>query len=435
MDAVWVTLAIAGALAVGIVLGWQAQSRFGHDDTAMLTRLAASEAAATALREQLDHERAQRQAVFDQARQEQAAQRERERRDSAVLAALAPVQETLSHMQRSVGTLERDRQAQFGALTEQLRRAQQSDEQLQALTASLAGALRSTSVRGSWGETQLRRLVEAAGMLHHVDFDLQVKLDVDGNAARPDMVVRLPGGKTLVVDAKAPLDAFLRAEAAAADAQTATHAAHAKAVRAHVDALAKRAYWAGLPQNPEFVVCFLPSEAMLAVALEADPALLEHAFSQRVALASPVSLWTVLRTVAFTWTQEDVSAQAQELFRLGNQLYERLATLSKHASDLRTGLERAVGAYNRFAGSLESRVLVTARRFPGIDATKLDAIVEPQPITTAPTGLTAAELIAAGGAEDDADAVAEPARDRSATPADRELARDDLADLRIRMIE
>ncbi len=164
---------------------------------------------------------------------------------------------------------------------------------------------------------------------------------------------------------------------------------HVKAVRAHVDALAKKTYWAGLPSSPEFVVCFVPSESLLAAALEEDPSLLDYAFSKRVALASPVNLWAVLKTVAYTWTQQDVSREARTLFELGNQLYERLGGLAKHADDLRRAIERTVDSYNSFAGSLESRVLVSARRFPGIDQTKLDALAEPATIEKAPRRLTA----------------------------------------------
>jgi DNA recombination protein RmuC len=214
------------------------------------------------------------------------------------------------------------------------------------------------------------------------------------------MVIRLPGDKAIAVDAKVPLDAYLEASAIPLTAQGAEGARrrvlldkHVKAVRAHVDALAKKTYWAGLPSSPEFVVCFVPSESLLAAALEEDPALLDYAFGKRVALASPVNLWAVLKTVAYTWTQQDVSQEARALFELGNQLYERLGGLAKHADDLRRAIERTVDSYNSFAGSLETRVLVSARRFPGIDQTKLDALAEPAVIQKAPRRLTAPELL------------------------------------------
>ncbi|ODU72479.1 MAG: recombinase RmuC [Microbacterium sp. 71-23] len=319
-----------------------------------------------------------------------------------MLRALAPVSETLHVMRRRVDELERERQTQYGSLAEQLRRAQESDEALRATTESLASALRSGATRGVWGETQLRRVVEAAGLTRHVDFDLQSSLSSDAGAGRPDMVVRLPGGKALALDAKVPLDAYLEASVIALTAtgddgerRRTLMTRHARAVRAHIDALAKKAYWAGLDASPEFVICFLPSESLLASALDEDPALLDYAFTRRVALASPVNLWAVLKTVAFTWTQQEVSAEARTLFDLGSQLYERLGGLAGHADSLRRALERTVDAYNGFAGSLESRVLVTARRFPGIDETKRDAVIAPAPIEKSPRRLTAPELLAA----------------------------------------
>ena len=214
------------------------------------------------------------------------------------------------------------------------------------------------------------------------------------------MVIRLPGDKAIAVDAKVPLDAYLEASAIPVTAQGAEAVQrralldkHVKAVRAHVDALARKTYWAGLGSSPEFVVCFVPSESLLAVALEEDPSLLDYAFGKRVALASPVNLWAVLKTVAYTWTQQDVSQEARTLFELGNQLYERLGLLASHADDLRRAIERTVDSYNRFAGSLESRVLVSARKFPGIDATKLDAVNEPKTIEKTPRRLTAPEML------------------------------------------
>jgi DNA recombination protein RmuC len=233
-----------------------------------------------------------------------------------------------------------------------------------------------------------------------VDFDLQASVTSDAGSGRPDMVVRLPGEKAIAIDAKAPLDAFLQA-AAIPESATDDEARrrrdllkqHVKAVRAHVDALAKKAYWAGLPSSPEFVVCFLPSESILAVALDEDPTLLEYAFSKRVALASPVNLWAVLKTVAYAWTQQEVSDEARTLFTLGNQLYERLGTLAQHADGLRRAIERTVDSYNTFVGSLESRVLVTARQFPGIDETRLATTVAPPPVDASTRRMTAPELI------------------------------------------
>ncbi|GAA1958523.1 DNA recombination protein RmuC [Microbacterium deminutum] len=419
MDALILSGVVIACLALGALAGWvlgiaRSTARTTREHTELRARLAAAEAARQGVQAQLDHQQLLYHELAGQARSDQAAREERERREQSVLRALAPVQETLHSMQAKVDELERDRQRQFGTLAEQLRRANESDEALRATTESLASALRSGSTRGVWGETQLRRVVEAAGLTRYVDFDTQTSIASDAGNGRPDMVIRLPGDKAIAVDAKVPLDAYLEASAIALTAQGAQAARrktllekHVKAVRAHVDALAKKTYWAGLPSSPEFVVCFLPSESLLAAALEEDPSLLDYAFAKRVALASPVNLWAVLKTVAYTWTQQDVSREARTLFDLGNQLYERLGGLAKHADDLRRAIERTVDSYNSFAGSLESRVLVSARRFPGIDQTKLDALAVPAAIEKTPRRLTAPELLDATLALDEAPVIAD----------------------------
>ena len=401
MDAVFsVVLAVlcllAGAVAAGAVVSAREAGRRG----ALQAQASAAEAARDALQVQLDQQRSLHRDVTARIHAEQAARDERERREQTVLRALAPVQETLAAMQLKVDHLERDRQEQFGSLAEQLRRAQESDEALRATTESLAGALRSNGARGVWGETHLRRIVESAGLTRYVDFDTQTSISTDAGAGRPDMIVRLPGDKALAVDAKAPFDAYLEASAIPVTAvgeeaarRSRLLARHVAAVRGHIDALAKKKYWAGMPSSPEFVVCFIPSESLLAAALEEDPALLEYAFGRRVALASPVNLWAVLKTVAYTWTQQDVSTEARRLFDLGNELYHRLGSLASHADDLRRAIERTVDSYNRFAGSLETRVLVSARRFPGIDDTQLEALPSPTTIESTTRRLTAPELL------------------------------------------
>jgi DNA recombination protein RmuC len=366
-------LVAAGALLLGVVIGWQ---------------VAAARAAAASARERATWAERE-QALGEQARQ-------REARDQSMLHALAPLEQTLTAMRQKVEDLERDRHVQFGAVAEQLRRAERTDESLRAATESLAGALRTTATRGVWGETQLRRVVEAAGLTRHVDFELQGATSSDAGAGRPDMIVRLPGGRALAVDAKVPLDAFLAAgalpPAAAQSERDALLAQHVKAVRAHVDALSRRSYWAGLEGSPEFVVCFLPTESLLSTALDQDPALLDFAFGRRVAIATPVNLWAVLKTVAFTWTQDAMADQARELVALGTQLFDRIATLSGHVEEMRRGIERTVSGYNRFVGSLENRVLVTARKFPGIDQNRLDALVAPPVLDERPRSLSAPEF-------------------------------------------
>ena len=404
MDAIALILAVL-ALAMGAAAGWflgtaRATSRVAAERVDLAARVAAADAARAGVQAQLDHQSTLYRDLVAQTRADQAAREERDRREQTVLRALDPVRETLDAMQRKVDGLERDRVEQYSALGEQLRLSREADEALRSTTEALASAMRSGSTRGVWGETQLRRVVEAAGLTRYVDFDLQSSIASDAGAGRPDMVVRLPGGKALAVDAKVPLDAFLQASAIPVTAtgddgarRSALMTKHTRAVRAHVDALARKTYWAGLPSSPEFVICFLPSESLLSAALDDDPTLLEYAFTRRVALASPVNLWAVLKTVAFTWTQQDVSDEARTLFALGTELYDRIGVLAGHAGDLRRALERTVDSYNKFAGSLESRVLVSARKFPGIDETKLDAVTAPAALESAPRRWTAPELL------------------------------------------
>jgi DNA recombination protein RmuC len=315
-----------------------------------------------------------------------------------VLEALAPVKETLQVMQQKVNDLENQRQEQYGQISEQLQQTRQFGEELRATTQSLASALSSNSVRGTWGEAQLRRLVEVAGLTEYVDFDTQTTMKTDDGNIRPDMVINLPGGKSIVVDAKVPFNSYLEAsqipitatgeEAARRDTLM---KAHVKAVRSHVDALSSKGYWNGFDFSPEFVLAFIPSESLLASALEADPTLLDYAFGKRVALASPVNLWAVLKTVSYTWQQQVVTDEAKKLFDLGNEIYLRLSTMTKHTEDLRKAIENTVKHYNGFISSLETRVLATARKFPGIDPTKI--IAEGAEIHDAPKPLTAGELV------------------------------------------
>jgi len=386
------------AFAVGAAAGWFASA------ARAATALARTAAELAAARDDRDRQYDLYRDAVEHARNEQRVEAERVQQQNAVLQALAPVRETLLRMQNTVRELEQERHAQFGSLAEQLRRAHEADEALRATTESLAGALRSTATRGVWGETQLRRVVEAAGLTRHVDFDLQATISSDRGQGRPDMVIRLAGGASIAVDAKVPLDAYLDAAALPVDDATegqrrAHMQKHVKAVRAHVDALSKKAYWSGLDASPEFVICFLPTESLLAAAVDEDPTLLDYAFGKHVALASPVNLWAVLKTVAYTWNQHEVSSEARALLALGTQLYDRVGVLAGHADDLRRAIERTVDSYNRFAGSLESRVLVTARQFPGVDASRLD--VGPHVVTNSPRRFTAAELLAGAGEHSD----------------------------------
>ena len=289
--------------------------------------------------------------------------------ENKILLALNPVATKLNDMQKTVADLEKQRSDQHGQISEQLRSALQSDELLRSTTEGLASALRSNSMRGKWGEVQLRRVVEAAGLIERVDFDLQSSISSDAGLGKPDMVVHLPGGKNIAVDAKVPFTAYMEASSIPMTATGEEGARrerllkdHVAAVRAHIDALGKKSYWDGLEASPELVICFIPSEALVSSALEADPGLMDHAFSKKVALASPVTLWSVLKTVAFSWRQDVVTEDAQKIFTTGTELLQRLGAMAGHIETLGRSLTSSVKHYNSFVGSLESRVFPSARK-------------------------------------------------------------------------
>ncbi len=420
MDALILSGVVIGCLALGALAGWvlglaRAAGRTAREHAELRARLAAAEAARQGVQAQLDHQQLLYRELAAQARGDQAAREERERREQSVLRALAPVQETLHTMQAKVDELERDRHAQYGTLAEQLRRANESGEALRATTESLAGALRSGTTRGVWGETQLRRVVEAAGLTRYIDFDTQTSITSDAGAGRPDMVIRLPGDKAIAVDAKVPLDAYLEASAIPLTAQGAEGGASARAAREARQGGSRpcrRARQEDLlggtrPRVPSSSCASCRASRCWRRRSKRIRRSWTMPSRKRVALASPVNLWAVLKTVAYTWTQQDVSQEARALFELGNQLYERLGGLASHADDLRRAIERTVDSYNRFAGSLESRVLVSARRFPGIDQTKLDALAEPAIIQKSPRRLTAPELLEGTLSDDEPSAVAD----------------------------
>ena len=342
------------------------------------SKLAAATASLDGFRDQLIDAQEQYRLLVDRQRTDAQAQAEREQRESKVLQALTPVQETLRTMQTKVTELEAQRALQHGELAQQLKSATESEERLRSTAESLASALRSNSTRGVWGETQLRNVVQAAGLIERVDFDVQASITSDAGAGRPDMVIHLPGGKNIAVDAKVPFTAYLEANqipATATGEEAARREAllkqHVKVIRGHIDALASKAYWAGLEASPELVIAFIPSESLVSSAMEADPGIMDYAFAKRVALASPVTLWSVLKTVAFSWQQDVLTDQAKTLFDLSKELYGRLATLAEHADKLRRSIDSTVSSYNQFANSLETRVLVTARKLNALDESKV----------------------------------------------------------------
>lgn len=359
--------------------------------------LSALQATTQALRDQVASQQEQYREFVARTDADRVEREQRAKAESTVLQALTPVQETLRAMQLKVTDLEQQRSVQHGEISQQLKTANESEERLRATAESLASALRNNATRGVWGETQLRNVVEAAGLTNRVDFNLQSSITSDAGAGRPDMVVRLPGGKSIAVDAKVPYNSYLEASSIPATAtgeeearRKSLLAAHAKQVKAHVDALSGKTYWAGLDASPEFTVAFIPSESLLAAALEQDPTLLDYAFNKRIALASPVNLWAVLKTVAFTWQQDVLTEDAKKLFDLGKELYARIATLAEHADKLGSAINSTVSRYNQFASSLEGRVLVTARKLDQLDESKV--IGTPQHVEQQPKQLTAVEL-------------------------------------------
>lgn len=322
--------------------------------------------------------------------------------DAQTAAALGPLRDALGRVEQQVGTLERDRTHQYAALEQTIAQVHASTTALGRQTQSLAGSLNASTVRGAWGEVQLRRVLEHAGLLARCDFDEQVhRVSRHDRQVRPDVVVRLPGQKFLVVDSKAPMVSFLKAQADDLPAYERArflreHAAH---LEGHVRALAAKDYWSAFESSPEMVVCFVPSEAMLSAALAADPSLHEDAMSRRVVLVGPGALMALLRTVAFTWQQDALTANARELMAVGRELYARLGTLGTHTARMGTALQRSVEAYNQMVGALESRVLVTARRMHELEIVE-DELPTARPVQTGPRVLTAVELLEAATAED-----------------------------------
>jgi len=281
----------------------------------------------------------------------------------AVARAVAPLHETLRRYEQRVTELERDRVDAYAELREQVRSMGAVSGELRTETKQLVAALRAPQVRGRWGEHQLRRIVEAAGLLEHCDFAEQVTASTDHQGVRPDMLVRLHGGRSVVVDAKAPFDSYLSAMEARDERTRDAHLdQHARVLRGHVDALAAKAYWTAFAQTPDFVVLFVPADPFLDAALQRDATLMEHAFRRNVVLATPATLVALLRTVAYSWRQEALARNALEVHSLARELYGRIATLGEHVGKLGSSLGGAVTAYNKAVGSLESRVLVSARK-------------------------------------------------------------------------
>ena len=337
---------------------------------------------AQAQRSEQERVERERERAAAEAERKQAENERKLQEQSKVLSALAPVQKNLDALQQKVSQIEEGRKREMGALGEQLKGLGEQQARLDRETNALSSALRNNKVRGAWGEAQLRNIVESAGLLEHVDFDTQVVVtDADGRAQRPDMIIHMPGGKTIPIDAKAPYADYQKAceiPDTATPEELARKSellhAHAKAVRDHVKTLGDKAYWNAFDDAPDFVIAFIPNESLLQAALETDPTLMDDAFARKVALTSPITLWAVLKSVAYAWQQQSLTDDAKMLFDLSRELYERFAVLGDRATKLGSAITKTVGAYNAFASSLESRVLVTARKLQRVDQSR---IIEP----------------------------------------------------------
>jgi DNA recombination protein RmuC len=365
-------------LAVGAALGWLAARLRAAADIARL------EATLQAGRDgEARLEQSMRALSYEATAQSQ----------EAVARAVAPLHEALRRYEQRVAELEHDRVDAYAELREQVRSMGAVSGELRTETKQLVAALRAPQVRGRWGEHQLRRIVEAAGLLEHCDFAEQVTAATDHQGVRPDLLVRLHGGRTVVVDAKAPFDAYLSAMEARDERTRDTHLdQHARHLRMHVDALAAKAYWTAFESTPDFVVLFVPADPFLDAALQRDATLMEHAFRRNVVLATPATLVALLRTVAYSWRQEALARNAVAVHGLARELYGRLSTLGDHVGKLGTSLGAAVTAYNRAVGSLESRVLVSARKLAEMGVSDRD-LMPPAQVELAPRQPQAPELL------------------------------------------
>src|SRR6202451_3106314 len=311
------------------------------------------------------------------------AQGDLDKRKKAVADLVAPVRESLTKVDEKIQQMEVARGDAYGELRAQVQSLITTQKELQSQTGNLVRALRTPNVRGRWGEIQLRRVVEIAGMLSYCDFAEQETVTTESGRIRPDLVVKLPGGKQVVVDAKTPLQAFLEAfETSDEDARRACLANHARQVRDHMKILSGKSYWEQFEATPEFVVMFLPGETFFSAALEQDPGLIEQGVLQRVIPASPTTLIALLKAVAYGWNQDKLARNAQQISTLGKELHERLRKLAGHIAGVGISLDRAVESYNQAVGSLENRVLVSARRFSELGASVAEDIPELEPVET-----------------------------------------------------